>query len=130
MAKQARSWTENVFPDRYARNARLYPSLLVIAPTVVVIVAIAKIELSGLKTLWVGLGAVGFTYWLSQLARDPGKNLEKKLWDSWGGPPSTTILTAIHVSMQLLKHATTADLSSWWQIQQLPRPMLKRTILR
>ena len=33
-----------------------YPSLLVSAPTVVAIVAIAKIELSGLKTLWVGLG--------------------------------------------------------------------------
>ncbi len=87
-----RSWTENVFPDRYARNARLYPSLLVIAPIVIAIVAIAKIELSGLKTLWVGLGAVGGTYWLSQLARDPGKNLEKKLWDSWGGTPSITIL--------------------------------------
>jgi hypothetical protein len=92
MAKQGKSWTENVFPDRYARNARLYPSLLVIAPTVIAIVAVAGLELSWLKMLWLGLGAVGGTYWLSQLARDPGKVLENKLWESWGGMPSVAIL--------------------------------------
>ena len=92
MAEQGKSWTENVFPDRYARNARLYPSLLVIAPTVIAIVAIAGLELSWLKMLWLGLGAVGGTYWLSQLARDPGKVLENKLWESWGGMPSVAIL--------------------------------------
>ncbi len=57
-----------------------YPSLLVITPAVIAIVAVAKLDLSGLKTLWVGLGAVGGMYWLSQLARDPGKALEGKLW--------------------------------------------------
>jgi hypothetical protein len=41
MAKQGKSWTENVFPGRYARNARLYPLLLVIAPTIIGIVAVA-----------------------------------------------------------------------------------------
>jgi hypothetical protein len=92
MANQGKSWTENVFPDRYARNARLYPSLLVIAPTIVAIVAVAGLELSWLKALWLGLGAVGGTYWLSQLARDPGKALENKLWESWGGMPSVAIL--------------------------------------
>ena len=29
---------------------------------------------------------------MTQLARDPGKNLEGKLWTSWGGPPSIVIL--------------------------------------
>jgi hypothetical protein len=92
MAKQAKSWTDITLPDRYARNARLYPSLLVIAPVIIFVVVIAKLELSGLKTMWVGLAAVGGTYWLTQLARDPGKNLESKLWTSWGGSPSIAIL--------------------------------------
>ena len=92
MAKSTKSWTESIVPDRYARNARLYPSLLVIAPTVIAIVAVAKLELSWLKTMWIGLGAVGGTYWLSQLARDPGKVLETGLWRSWGGMPSVAIL--------------------------------------
>jgi hypothetical protein len=92
MAKQTKNWSDIAFPDRYARNARLYPSLLVIAPVVIFVVVVAKLELSGLKTMWVGLAAVGGTYWLTQLARDPGKNLESKLWASWGGTPSITIL--------------------------------------
>jgi hypothetical protein len=92
MAKQTKRWSDFGFPDRYARNARLYPLLLVIAPVVIFVVVVAKLELSGLKTIWVGLAAVGGTYWLTQLARDPGKNLEAKLWTSWGGTPSIAIL--------------------------------------
>jgi hypothetical protein len=92
MATHTKSWTDIAFPDRYARNARLYPLLLVIAPVVIFVVVVAKLDLSGLKTIWVGLAAVGGTYWLTQLARDPGKNLEAKLWTSWGGTPSITIL--------------------------------------
>ena len=63
-------------PDRYTCNARLYPSLLVIAPAVVAIVAIAKIEFSWLHSLWIGLGAAGGFYWLESAARDPRKALE------------------------------------------------------
>jgi hypothetical protein len=92
MAKQLKHLTSRVVPDRYTCNARLYPSLLVIAPTVVAIVAIAKIELSWLHTLWIGIAAVGGLYWLSQLARDPGKSLEYKLWQTWDGMPSIAIL--------------------------------------
>jgi hypothetical protein len=40
----------------------LYPLLLVIAPVVVFVLVVAKLELSGLKTIWVGLAAVGGTY--------------------------------------------------------------------
>lgn len=92
MAKRRKSWSDNVIPDRYARNARLYPSLLVITPAVFAIMAVVNLELLGLKTLWVGLGAAGGMYWLSQLARDPGKALESKLWEIWGGAPSVSIL--------------------------------------
>jgi hypothetical protein len=80
------------FPDRYSRNARLYPSLLLIAPVAVCILAIMKPEFSWLKTVCGLIVAAGGTYWLSQLARDPGKNLEPGLWKSWGGAPSIAIL--------------------------------------
>jgi hypothetical protein len=92
MAKQTKNWTDITFPDRYARNARLYPSLLVIAPVVIFVVVVAKLELSGLKTMWVGLAAVGGTYWLTQLARDPGEELGEQALGLMGGTPSITIL--------------------------------------
>lgn len=92
MAKPLKNFMGRALPDRYTCNARLYPSLLVIAPVVVAIVAIAKLEFSWLHTLWIGLGAVGGLYWLSQLARDPGKVLESGLWQMWGGMPSVAIL--------------------------------------
>ena len=92
MAKKLKKLTGKVLPDRYTCSARLYPSLLVVAPAVVAIVAIANLEFSWLHTSWIGLGAVGGLYWLSQLARDPGKALESGLWQSWGGTPSAAIL--------------------------------------
>jgi hypothetical protein len=92
MSKQLKRLVGKVVPDRYACNARLYPSLLVIAPAVIAVVAIAKLELSWLHSLWIGIGAAGGLYWLSQLARDPGKALEPDLWQAWGGAPSIAIL--------------------------------------
>lgn len=92
MPKQLKRLVGKVVPDRYACNARLYPSLLVIAPAVIAVVAIAKLELSWLHSLWIGIGAAGGLYWLSQLARDPGKALEPALWQAWGGAPSIAIL--------------------------------------
>lgn len=92
MAKQLKRLVSTFVPDRYTCNARVYPSLLVIAPVVVAIIAIAKVEFSWLHSLWVGAGAAGGLYWLGQLARDPGKALEPGLWQRWGGAPSIAIL--------------------------------------
>ncbi len=92
MPKQLKRLLGTVVPDRYACNARLYPSVMVIAPAVIAVTAIAKLELSWLHSLWIGIGAAGGLYWLSQLARDPGKILESSLWRAWGGAPSISIL--------------------------------------
>ena len=114
MAKQFKKLTGKVFPDRYTCNARLYPSLLVVAPAVVATVVIAKLEFSWLHTSWIGLGAVGGLYWLSQLARDPGKALEPGLWQSWGGTPSAAILRHCDLRIDAITkaryHARLADL--------------------
>lgn len=92
MTHPAKSISDAIFPDRYSRNARLYPALLVILPVAVCAVFLAKVELSWINALCAGLAAVGGTYLLAQLARDPGKRREKQLFAKWGGMPSVTIL--------------------------------------
>jgi hypothetical protein len=78
--------------DPYARQARLYPALIVICP-------IALLVMVWLPALWTTLGAVasvassfGLALLLSQVARDRGKRLESSLYDSWGGKPSVALL--------------------------------------
>ena len=92
MTHPARSISEVVFRDRYSRNARLYPALLVILPVVVCSVLLTKVELSWINAMYAGLATVGGTYLLAQLARDPGKRREKQLFAKWGGMPSVKML--------------------------------------
>ncbi len=92
MTHPVKSISDAIFPDRYSRNARLYPALLVVLPVAICAVLWAKIELSWINTLYAGLAAIGGTYLFAQLARDPGKKLEKQLFAKWGGMPSVTIL--------------------------------------
>lgn len=92
MTHPAKSISDAIFPDRYNRNARLYPALLVILPVAACAVLLVKVELSWINTLYAGLAAIGGTYLFAQLARDPGKKREKQLFAKWGGMPSVTIL--------------------------------------
>lgn len=80
------------FLDPYARQARLYPALIVICP-------IALLVMVWYPALWTTLGAVasvgssfGLALLLAQVARDRGKRLEPALYESWGGKPSVVLL--------------------------------------
>jgi hypothetical protein len=80
------------FLDPYARQARLYPALIVICP-------FALLVMVWFPALWTTLGAVasvassfGLVILLAQVARDRGKRLEPALYDSWGGKPSVAFL--------------------------------------
>lgn len=84
--------TISQFLDPYARQARLYPALIVICPIALLIVV-------WFPALWTTLGLVasvassfGLSLLLSQAARDRGKQLEQWLFDSWGGKPSVALL--------------------------------------
>lgn len=77
--------------DPYDRKARLYPSLLLLAPLAVLIVAAVSAKYSALQALAAGAVSCGGAFLLTQLARDFGKKLEPKLFDSWGGLPSVAI---------------------------------------
>jgi hypothetical protein len=80
------------FGDRYERNARLAPALLVLLPAVVAIIALYGKSLGILGTVVSTIGLCGGWVMLADWARSRGKATEQALWRKWGGPPSTQVL--------------------------------------
>lgn len=78
--------------DPYSWRARAFPVYLTIAPLALALVAVLPHGLD----LSVGGGAaivfVPLAFLLGQLGGDFGKRLEKRLWQKWGGPPTTRFL--------------------------------------
>ena len=83
---------EALIRDRYNREARLAPALLVALPAALVLFS----WFPGLRALGPALvallGFCGGIVWLSHLARDRGKTIEVKLFAEWDGMPSTAML--------------------------------------
>ncbi len=78
--------------DPYDRKARLYPALLVMLVPVVAATLVAPVfssQLAGLASLAIALGGLML---LSSLGREWGKRKEPKLFESWGGTPTTLML--------------------------------------
>lgn len=104
--------------DHYSFRARLQPAFLALVPLAVGVIAWAQPGAKWVTALWSLLGAAGFTFFLSNVARNRGKSIEPKLWESWGGAPTT----------QLLRHRGDANpvLRERWHQQlakMLGRPM-------
>lgn len=66
--------------DPYDRQARLCPALLVLARIAVLVVCLYAPYLSLLANVVAVLLVCGAAFWLSGLARDPGKRLERGLF--------------------------------------------------
>lgn len=81
----------NLISDRYDREARLYPALLLITPAVITGVALLSAKLTALQSLTTTVVGSGGVFLLAQLARDAGKNGEPSLYKRWGGMPSIAI---------------------------------------
>ena len=83
----------NLF-DKYERVARVYPALIVGSPAIVAI----AFTLPTLPTQTITGNAVtaavllAVLYALTHLVRASGRKVEKSLWASWGGPPSTRMM--------------------------------------
>jgi hypothetical protein len=77
--------------DLYWLQARLYPALLTILPSLVVIVAFWPHPLSSTtgNTVLALAGAVGLLYAVAVVARSRGKKTERRLLKAWGGWPTT-----------------------------------------
>lgn len=81
----------NLISERYDREARLYPALLLIAPVIATGVAFFSAKFNGLQTLGAAFVGFGGAFLLTQLARDAGKGRESSLYQLWGGMPSVLI---------------------------------------
>ena len=78
--------------DAYNLRARSLPVYITVMPVILVMAAILP---RGLDLPLAGAAVVVFaplSYLVSQLGADFGKRLEKRLWEKWGGPPTTRFL--------------------------------------
>lgn len=78
--------------DPYERPARLYPALLALLPLLVLVMLLygsKTTALTGAVTVAVSCGAL---YLTTNLCRELGKRLEDKLFQKWGGKPTTQLL--------------------------------------
>jgi hypothetical protein len=83
----------NILLDKYDRKARLYPMFIVLSPVAIGISLWLPFDVKILSAS-VGLAiSLGMSMFLSQIARDKGKEKERMLFEKWGGKPSTTILS-------------------------------------
>jgi hypothetical protein len=78
--------------DAYSMRARLQPALLMLLPACAALLLIAPAQLEPARTILLLAGTLGGAMLLSNLARDAGKQLEPRLWKSWGGRPSVALL--------------------------------------
>lgn len=91
--------------DHYSRRARLQPLLLCAAPAAVVALAVGVDDtwMARIATATVTFGIVAAAM---AAARDRGTGLQERLWQDWGGSPTTTLLlsTSESRSPQLRHH--------------------------
>ena len=78
--------------NKYELKARVYPSVITLLP-IIIVGLYFSIDYQNIYSLIGGLGLTTIlTFVLGQLGRDKGKKSEKRLWNEWGGAPSTQIL--------------------------------------
>lgn len=77
--------------DTYDRKARIYPALLALTPAFGIAISMYGLEVDTQRGLVGLLAAVGGLFLLSNIAREAGKRLERDLFQSWGGIPTTQL---------------------------------------
>src|SRR5437899_7423873 len=88
----SKTMTDSKLFDHYSFRARLQPAFLALVPLALGAFAWAQPGAKWLTAIWSLLGAAGFTFFLANVARNRGKSIEPKLWESWGGTPTTQLL--------------------------------------
>jgi len=78
--------------DPYERQARLYPALLALLPSLAMTVLLYGPKASALTSGVTIAVSCGFLFLLTNLCRESGKRLEGKLFQEWGGKPTTQLL--------------------------------------
>ncbi|MGH9970589.1 MAG: hypothetical protein ACREBG_22755 [Pyrinomonadaceae bacterium] len=78
--------------DPYERKARLWPALLVIFPPIVTLELLYGSRISTWTNVVMLAASCGGFYLLASVCRERGKRLEPKLYEAWGGKPTTQLL--------------------------------------
>jgi len=82
------------FPiDSYEMKARTLPALIISIPLLITLWSCYKAEFTALSEIFKGVLSLAIIYALSIFMRALGKRIEEKLWESWGGAPSTQIVS-------------------------------------
>lgn len=76
----------------YDRKARLFPALLTLVPALTVLVSVYNVGLKLDQSLVALVAWFGVFYLMTTAAREYGKRLEEKLFEKWGGKPTTQLL--------------------------------------
>jgi hypothetical protein len=80
------------FLDPYDLKARIVPGLILVFP--ILIDALYAAPILNSWPIFTATGVCGFAlvYALGQLASALGERIQSRLWESWGGPPSTRFM--------------------------------------
>lgn len=78
--------------DSYEMKARFAPALVLSFPVMVSLWSCYQTEYTSLSKVMEGILSIVIIYVLSVIVRSLGKRTEPKLWESWGGAPSTLII--------------------------------------
>ncbi|MFX0197632.1 MAG: hypothetical protein ACFFCW_16040 [Candidatus Hodarchaeota archaeon] len=82
------------FPvDSYDIKARYAPGLLLALPLLITFWTCFQSEVKAISPLFGGLLSGAIFYALSVLVRALGKRIEPMLWESWGGAPSSVLVS-------------------------------------
>ena len=76
----------------YTTRARLWPALLVALPLGLITLALLPGDFQGWDVLWSLIVFSGGTALLAEIGRDFGKKKEPRLFQLWGGKPTTRML--------------------------------------
>lgn len=79
--------------DDYERSARLAPGLIALLPLPILVTAFGLKHNSVIAILVSLLITVGGPLLLAKYVRSRGRTLEKGLFEEWGGPPTSLLLT-------------------------------------
>lgn len=78
------------FPiDSYDLKARYTPGFLISLPVLVTLWTCFQPEIEAMSKLFSGFLSAAIWYALSVVVRTLGKRIEPRLWETWGGAPST-----------------------------------------
>lgn len=92
----------NLVLDTYTRKARFLPALVMTVPVALAVLAWFPTDLKGLNLLATGVVWYVGASLSTELARDRGKALERKLFRKWGGKPTTRMLRHRHAPNRVL----------------------------